>query len=133
MCNGACWVKCTQYGVAVPSQGAAALSCANWGGKLAPIRDQGDQDCVSQMLFPGQSHWIGFEQSGAAALLTEGWTWNSDGIVPTFTHWGAGQPNDANGNENDHAEQCATMNTAGDWHDTPCDDNNSYRFSCRKG
>jgi len=132
MCNGACWVKCTQIGVAVPNQGAAALSCASWGGKLAPIRDQGDQDCVAQMLFPGQSHWIGFEQSSTATSLTAGWTWNSDGIAPTYTHWGAGQPNDTDGDETDHSEQCATMNTAGDWHDTPCDDNNSYRFSCRK-
>jgi len=132
MCNGACWVKCTQIGVSVPNQAAAAVSCASWGGTLAPIRNQGDQDCVEQTLFPSQAHWIGFEQPTSATSVSEGWTWNSDGVTPTFFHWGSGQPNDTNGNENDHAEQCASMNTSGDWHDTPCDDGGFYRFSCRK-
>ena len=131
MCNGGCWAKCTSS-VAIVNQAAAAGACATWGGELAPIRNQGDQDCVANTLFPQQAPWIGFEQSGTATTLTTGWTWNSDGIAPVYTHWGSGQPNDSNGNENDHAEQCAFMNTAGDWHDTSCGDGGLFRFSCRR-
>ena len=131
MCNSACWVKC-QTTLAIPSQNVAAVACNGWGGSLAPIRNAGDQACVEQTLFPSQAHWIGFEQASTASSVTANWTWNSDGVAVMYTGWGAGQPNDSNGNEIDHAEQCAFMNTAGDWHDSPCSDGGLYRFSCRR-
>jgi hypothetical protein len=130
-CNGGCWIKCTQ-GAPIANQAAAATACANWGGKLAPLRTQADENCVAQTLFPSQAHWIGLEQAGNASSVAGSWTWNSDGMALSFTGWGTGQPNDINGNENDHAEQCAFMNTSGDWHDTPCSDGGLYRFSCRQ-
>lgn len=132
MCNGACWAKCTQIGVSVPNQATAAASCANWGGKLAPIRNQGDQDCLQQTLFPQQAHWIGFEQASSAASVTAGWSWSSDGVTSPFVHWDSGQPNDLDASETDHAEQCAFMTTAGGWQDVACGDNGLYRFSCRR-
>jgi len=130
MCNGACWVKCTQT-VAVPSQLAASGACNGWGGELAPIRDANDQACVSQMLFPSQASWTGFEQSITSTTLSGGWSWNSDGVVPTFVNWDPGQPNDFNGVENGQ-EQCAYMTTSGGWQDTDCFSAASYRFSCRR-
>ncbi|HEY5922768.1 MAG TPA: C-type lectin domain-containing protein [Kofleriaceae bacterium] len=130
-CNGSCWVKC-QTTVPVAGQNVAAVACAGWGGSLAPIRNTADQACVAQMLFPSQAHWIGLEQDSTASLVTAGWTWNGNGVAISYDNWGNGQPNDANGTEPDHAEQCAFMNTAGDWHDTSCTDNGLYRFSCRK-
>ncbi|HEX5059528.1 MAG TPA: C-type lectin domain-containing protein [Kofleriaceae bacterium] len=129
-CNGACWVGCTQT-ANVPNQDHAVTACTAWGGKLAPIRTQADQNCVEQ-IFQGELNWIGFEQSSTATSLTTGWTWNSDGLTPTYTHWAAGQPNDVNGNENDHAEQCAFMDDNGTWGDSQCGNAAYFRFSCRK-
>jgi len=131
MCNGACWVRCTSN-VAIANQPAAVTACTTWGGKLAPIRNQADHDCVVQTLFPGYAHWIGFEQASIATSVSTGWSWNSDGVTPTYFHWGSGQPNDLDANETDHAEQCAFINTAGDWHDDLCSSNGLYRFSCRR-
>jgi hypothetical protein len=132
-CNGACWVKCTYdatSGTPVTEPQASAL-CSAWGGKLAPIRDANDQACVGTTLFSSQASWIGFEQSVNASSLTGGWSWNSDGVTPTYTHWDTnGQPDDNNGSENGQ-EQCAFMPTTGVWHDTDCF-GTLYRFSCRK-
>jgi hypothetical protein len=130
LCNGACWVKC-QTSAALPNQNAADVACTAWGGKLAPIRSAADQQCVAQLLFPGQANWIGLEQSDSATTVSSGWSWNSDGAPLTFTAWATGQPNDANGNENS-AEQCAYMSTSGTWQDTDCTANVYTRFSCRK-
>lgn len=131
ICNGDCWVKCTLPNV-LPNQDAAQNACTTWGGKLAPIRSQADQDCVEQTLFPGQASWIGFEQSTMATTPSNGWTWNSDGVGVNYTHWDTGQPNDANGNENDHAEQCAFMTNAGFWQDSQCGNAAFARFACTK-
>jgi hypothetical protein len=132
-CNGACWVKCTIGGTAgapVTEPQAAAL-CDGWGGKLAPIRNASDQACVATTLFPSQASWIGFEQDVNATTLLGGWTWNSDGVAPSYTSWDTnGQPDDQNGSENGQ-EQCAFMPTTGLWHDTDCF-GTLYRFSCRK-
>lgn len=130
MCNGGCWVRCTST-FAVPNQFAAGLACANWGGKLAPIRNAGDQACVSQTLFPAQASWIGLQQDPLADELDEGWSNNGDGVAVANPSWDGGQPNDANGSEN-AVENCAFMNTGGNWHDTSCFDGGLFRFSCRR-
>ena len=131
ICNGTCWVKCTSA-APIAGQLMADIACTAWGGKLAPIRSAADQQCVVGVLFPDQAHWIGLEQSSIATTVATDWTWNGDGVAITFTGWGNGQPNDLNGNENDHAEQCAFINNVGDWHDEDCGNGGLYRFSCRK-
>ena len=129
-CNGGCWVKC-QQGVPVANQATASAQCAAWGGKLAPIRVQADNDCVATTLFLGQASWIGFEQNATATTKTAGWTWNNDGIAEAYTNWSGGQPNDNDGTENGE-EQCAYMPTVGTWQDIPCGDGGLFRFSCRR-
>lgn len=130
MCNGACWVKCTQA-TSLANQAVASNACTAWGGKLAPLRSQADNDCVAVTLFPSQSSWIGFEQDSSATTKSGGWSWNGDGVTPTYTNWSSGQPNDLDGTE-DGQEQCAYMPTTGTWQDTSCMDPNSFRFSCRR-
>ncbi|HUS31764.1 MAG TPA: C-type lectin domain-containing protein [Kofleriaceae bacterium] len=133
-CNGACWVKCTIDGTSgTPvTEATAGQLCANWGGKLAPIRNAMDQACVATTLFPGQASWIGFEQAPATTTVAGGWSWNGDNVTPTYTNWdtAGNQPDDQNGSENGQ-EQCAFMPTTGLWHDTDCF-GTLYRFSCRK-
>jgi hypothetical protein len=128
-CNGGCWVAC-QSNTAFTGEAQVAKLCTDWGGRLAPLRDANDQACVAQVVFPSQASWIGFTQADGQSTLTAGWSWDSDGIAPMYTHWDSGQPNDQNGSENGQ-EQCAYMTTSGGWQDTTCSDSQFYRFSCR--
>ena len=130
-CNGGCWVKCVSAGP-ITNQFAAATACTTWGGKLAPLKSTSDHTCAVMTIFSGQAFWIGLEQASTATQVDTQWTWNSDGVAITFDAWGMGQPNDLNGNENDHAEQCAFINTDGDWHDEACTNGGLYRFLCRR-
>jgi hypothetical protein len=129
-CNAGCWVRC-QQSTPVANEPAAAAACAAWGGKLAPIRSQQDNDCVAITLFPSQSSWIGYEQDAAATMKGTGWSWNHDGVASSYTNWSSGQPNDNDGTENGE-EQCAYMPTNGTWQDVACSDASTYRFSCRR-
>jgi len=128
VCNNACWASCTAQG----AEPTAAAACTAWGGRLAPLQTQADQDCVQLTVLPGHASWIGFEQAAGATTLTSGWSWNSDGITPSFTNWGGGQPNDLDGIE-DGQEQCAYMSTpSGTWQDQGCG-LLFFNFSCRYG
>ena len=129
-CNGGCWAYC-QSTTGFPDEPTVAQYCRAWGGLLAPIRDAADEDCVSQMVFPNQASWIGFQQAPAQVAPTVGWSWNSDGVVATYTQCGGGEPNDVDTVENDE-QDCAAMNTAGNWYDWPCTGQAYYRYSCRR-
>ncbi len=128
MCNGDCWVSCPATG----DEPTAAAACQAWGGRLAPLQTQQDQDCVHLTVLPGKASWIGFEQANNASAVNTDWSWNSDGIAPTFLNWNGGQPNDGDGVE-DGTEQCAYMsNPSGTWQDQPCS-TSFANFSCRHG
>lgn len=128
MCNNDCWVSCTATG----DEPTAATACHDWGGRLAPLQTQQDQDCVHLTVMPDKASWIGFEQATGATAVNTDWSWNSDGIAPTYLNWNGGQPNDADGVENG-AEQCAYMSTpSGTWQDQPCS-TSFANFSCRHG
>ena len=128
VCNGGCWVTCTSD-LPFTDQTTPSKACKDWGGHLAPIRSAADEACVSNVLFPSQASWIGFEQASSTTLLGN-WSWNSDGIAPAYTHWASGQPNDVDGTESNE-EQCAMMSTIGTWQDVPCTGQALFRFSCR--
>lgn len=129
-CNGACWLKC-QQSTPVASEAAASAACLAWGGKLAPIREQADNDCVAVTLFPAQASWIGYEQAATATMKTTEWSWNGDGVATNYVNWSVGQPNDLDGAE-DGQEQCAFMPTNGTWQDVACSDAGLFRLSCRR-
>ncbi|MBA3538105.1 MAG: C-type lectin domain-containing protein [Deltaproteobacteria bacterium] len=121
----ACWVACSE----VVDQPTAKARCTSWGGRLAPLQTQADQDVVATMLFASQANWIGFEQADGQVLAFSGWSWNNDGANPSFTNWGAAQPNDGDTVEN-AAEQCAYMSNVGTWQDSAC--LGTLKFSCRR-
>jgi hypothetical protein len=129
ICNSGCWVACTSL-AAFTDQAVVAQICTAWGGKLAPIRDAAEQACVQGQIFPSQASWIGFEQAPGQTVKDVGWSWNSDGIVPSYTNWSSGQPNDLDGTESG-SEQCAFMTTGGTWQDVPCAGQQFFRFSCK--
>jgi len=121
-CNGGCWSSCS----GAATETVAAAACVAWGGHLAPVHSQGNQDCVALTLFPNQASWIGFHQA-ASGQVGENWSW-SDGTSSSFTSWSTGQPSDGDGVE-DGTEQCAYMSTSTRWQDAAC--TGSYKFSCR--
>jgi hypothetical protein len=128
-CGGGCWVGCKES----TTHADAKARCIAWGGELARITDQATQDCVNGMFQTSTARWLGLEQAAAQTSPSAGWSWGGDGLaLPFTTGWSGGQPNDGDGDESDHLEQCVYMsNPSGAWHDTPCT-SPSGAFACTR-
>lgn len=126
-CGDACWVGCTN-GTPITEPQARA-NCVTWGGTLGAFASATELACVRAAISPGSAMWIGLEQAPGAATPQGGWSWIS-GDALGFTAWAAGQPNDGDGGEADHAEQCAYSSTQTTWQDASCSDAFA-RFACR--
>jgi len=72
----------------------------------------------------------GADHRPGQALPAQGWSWNSDGLVPLYVRWAGGQPNDGDGTEN-ATEQCVYSSTSTFWQDEVCTALFS-RFTCRR-
>ncbi|MDB4953794.1 MAG: hypothetical protein JWO36_1363 [Myxococcales bacterium] len=120
-CNSLCFVFCSD-GVTEPS---AEARCQAWGGHLASILSQADEDCLNN-AHPDAA-WIGHVQASVLLSPAAGWSWIA-GQPVTYTNWSTGQPDDGDGIENG-AEQCAYKSTTNVWLDAPCTTVNG--FACR--
>jgi hypothetical protein len=125
---GDCWVGCTNGGQIQATE--AEARCATWGGRLNPIYTPEELTCVRAELNYG-AVLLGLTQSGGASGVGAGWSWNGDGVTPSYLPWDTGQPNDGTGTELGF-EQCAYSPGGGDtdWHDAACSALFS-RFGCR--
>lgn len=125
-CSGGCWVGCRES----TTHAVAKQRCAGWSGKLGRVESAAEEMCVNTS-FTGTARWTGLEQMAGSLTRTENWSWAGDGAMLPYTNWAGGQPNDADGTENDE-EQCAYMsNPSGLWHDTPCAEPTGA-FMCRR-
>jgi hypothetical protein len=122
MCGGNCWVLCTGN----VQRETARTACVGWMGTLAEINDPGEQTCVNPHITA--SSWIGLLQSSGSAAPGAGWTWNGTTQL-NFTNWLTGKPDDGDNNENG-AEQCASIRTNGTWDDDAC--NSSLDYFCER-
>ena len=127
-CGTACWVGCTN-GTPV-TEPTARANCATWGGVLGSFGDSIEQDCVRAAIAPGSAMWIGLEQAPNQATPRDGWGWIS-GDALSYIDWASGQPNDGDGSELDHLEQCAYSTTQVTWQDTTCSDLFA-RYACKR-
>src|ERR1043165_2777388 len=100
-CNGRCLTHCSEQ----VFESEAQSRCNAWGGTIATIHSQADNDCAA-LVAPTQS-WIGYTQSGGTVLAAN-WSW-LDGQVSAYVNWGPGEPQDADSIENGQ-EQCAFIN-----------------------
>ncbi len=125
--GGDCWAGCTN-GDPI-SEVAAAQACTVWGGRLTPVYSAEELACVRAAIAPGSAMWLGLVQANGATTPGASWSWNGDGVSPTFVDWAPGQPNDGDGDE-DGAEQCAYSSTQTDWQDERCS-SAFARFACR--
>ena len=90
--------------------------CVQAGGELARV-DNDKQSALVNKLAGKARAFIGLTDAA-----TEGhWMW-ADGTAPTYTNWGAGEPNDR---QVIGGEDCAIINwgTAGKWNDAKCNSN----------
>ncbi|XP_017161082.1 galactose-specific lectin nattectin-like [Poecilia reticulata] len=80
------------------SWAAAERACLSLDGNLASIRSTNEYNFIRQLVLSSSktnaSSWIGGHDSAEEG----NWLW-SDGSKFLFHHWGKGQPNNANGNE----------------------------------
>jgi hypothetical protein len=109
--------ECYRIGTTAVTWSAALADCAAWGGSLAGISSQAEQD----FLFAHKSNnncWIGFND-----IQNEGTFVWVNGETSSYTHWLAGEPNNNGGNED-----CGQFaggyakppSTVGFWNDANC-------------
>ena len=100
---------------------SAQQTCQEWGGELASINTQEEQDAIFSMVDPSLYYWIGFHDTSHEGNFE----W-SDGSDVTYTNWGWGEPNQWMGTE----EDCTTFwNANGNWNDWDC--SNEIGFICK--
>jgi hypothetical protein len=124
-CSGACWVTCAEQ----VTQATAQTRCTAWGGEVTPLRTAADAMCFDMVQLNNQM-WLGLVQAANATAPETQWSWSGDNVPPLFFRWDNGEPDDSGGNENDHDEQCARVQTDDLWADVSCDD--QYAFACRR-
>jgi lectin-like protein/putative metal-binding protein len=100
---------------------AARTACAAFTGDLLRLDDEAEQAAVVALpeppAVPGGG-WL----FGLTDMASEGTFLWIDGGGLDFTHWNAGEPNDAGGNED-----CAEMDlSVGIWNDVPCGDARAF-------
>ena len=96
----------------------ARAACTAFGGDLASILDQAEDDFLSSIPIPDPEtgRWLG----GTDTALEDDWAW-VDGSIWDYTGWGGVEPNNFDDNE-DHLE----ISTLGYWADRPESRENPY-------
>ena len=93
-------------------------ACEGYGGNLASLESQTEQDTVNGLITVTDT-WIGGNGGGADG----NWSWK-DGSTWDYTSWYANRPK-TNG-----AQDCIKMKTTGLWDNVSCD--NSFQYACQK-
>ncbi|TNM92320.1 hypothetical protein fugu_019332 [Takifugu bimaculatus] len=122
--NGLCYYYNDTDAVDFPT---ALRRCRDERALLASIHDKDEQAYINSMVGTGKvtSAWIGMIMAGVANGQYK-WV---DGSAVSYTHWGNGEPNNANGEE-----QCVQMNRhQGVWNDANCGRTAGYVCKKRPG
>jgi hypothetical protein len=124
-CDNLCFVTCDEN----VTQAVAVSRCNNSGGaKLAALDTATVDACVTSHL--SEFSWTGYVQFPAQPFPDTAWYWlRGSSASPVYTHWKTNEPNDADGTETGQ-EDCAYVDNAGGWNDTPCTD--SLAFVCER-
>ncbi|XP_037128081.1 galectin-4-like [Syngnathus acus] len=108
-----CWTQAEDY-------------CVSKGGHLASIRDQQEQDWLTQRTVKSLLYWIGLRHATPEGSV---WEW-TDGTPFSYSVWYPGQPDNNKGEQN-----CGEMRPTdgGRWHDYECDYLQRYICKLPKG
>ena len=103
----------TNYRYCLTPEGLTWVQAENYarshGGYLVSVGSQAEQDWLVQQFGGTRLFWVGFTDRVVESV----WGWTNGNPV-TYTNWAAGEPNDAN-----HNEDYAVMNwsSSGKWND----------------
>ena len=117
-----------------PERSASLFRCVNLceghGGAPACIGSAEENAFVTAELAEAEGLWLGLYQKERWVGPVKGWDRCVGGDAPSFTNWGAGEPNDFGG----YKENCAFLssnphpnllnragNGNGKWYSIPCD------------
>ena len=89
------------------------------------MADQAEMNFIKSKSFKNEHYWIGLNdlQDENTFVWTDGTRYDAS----VFNYWGAGEPNDANSNED-----CVKLTNA-TWNDDICQKNHSYICKRPKG
>jgi hypothetical protein len=99
---------------------AQAFVVGTW--HIAKI-DDATEEAAAMTATNSQLAWIGLTQPAGQATPMAGWGWVGGGAL-TYTAWGAMQPDDANGSENNE-QNCGALGGMG-WGDEACADSHVF-------
>jgi hypothetical protein len=107
--------RCYHKSSSLASWTAARTACQarGTGYDLATVDTSTENGIMTSQSLVTENTWIGYYKTSGS------WKWTIG--TPTYTRWGAGQP-DASGSP------CARMQTDGYWYDTTC--TNTYKYVC---
>jgi len=102
----------------------AEEACTQIGGHLASVHDLHTNNFIKSLISSGNFFWLG----GYQPTSDSAWTW-SDKSIFNYENWGAGEPNNHNGNN----EDCLALvkSWGGKWNDGPCDYLNYDGYVCQ--
>lgn len=104
---------------------AAKADCEAMGGRLA-VPTSSTINTLLKNENNGQPSHIGFYQPNNQSSPSVGWV-TVDGVTPSYTNWGSGEPNDTQGTENNE-ENCTILRADGKWNDAGCTSVNRQYF-----
>jgi hypothetical protein len=71
--------------------------------------------------------WFGYRQADDQPTPDDGWSWQCGTSAYVAPNWGAFEPNDNSGiNNEDNRENCASIGSGGAWFDIGCGDTKRY-------
>ncbi|KAL9966601.1 hypothetical protein ACROYT_G024703 [Oculina patagonica] len=113
--------SCYKFSTDTKNWTEARAYCKIAGGFLVKIDDEDEQHLITvEQIKTEYPRWIGLHDTSKEGNFT----WVYDNTVPTHTHWGTGEPNNRNYNEDCVAVWGAGL--AGYWHDDSCNAWNKY-------
>ncbi|XP_038076947.1 macrophage mannose receptor 1-like [Patiria miniata] len=102
----------------------ARKNCRLKGADLASIWDANENSFVTSVVSQGVDDSVHFYIGLNDNKVSMTYEWSDDSEV-TYTHWGAGEPNNYQGNP----EDCGEMRTSGFWNDADC--TALHRYVCK--
>ncbi|XP_036308275.1 C-type lectin domain family 10 member A isoform X2 [Pipistrellus kuhlii] len=117
-CCPVAWLEhdgsCYWFSRARSTWSEAEKSCQLQNAHLVVINSREEQNFIAQHSAPFHT-WIGLVEGGGSWKWVDGTDYRN-----SYKNWGAGQPNNWKGNEDDADEDCAEVREDGRWNDDDC-------------
>ncbi|XP_033729105.1 perlucin-like [Pecten maximus] len=116
--------RCYFFSIVVGSWADAGSYCRNFNGKLAEPTELSDVAFIDGEAKDKHASQGEYYLGGSDFFVEGEWLWASTLKPITIKHWGSGEPNDRQGEED-----CLAVTVSGFWNDVPC--TTSLPFVCQ--